>query len=323
MFKILFLCALSLPTFADSGDLFGELFGRQKRPGPRISYGVQQFETKGQRQGPHELALRHHELSASTPLTKLSDRQWKLSVDSQLDETKTRAKFQNGDSVPRQLWEASTTLSHLRKLESDRTILASLTIGSKGDKLFHQFTDTQFTSNLIYQIPGENESGWLYTLNFSNSRTFLNYVPLPGFAYYFRPAESLRLVLGVPFLALFWNPFEKAVFSLSYFPINSLQTKFSYFLFGPAHFYLQGKFESAHYLLNERASSKDRLFRENINTSAGFSMPLEQNIFVDASVGYDFERRYYLGQKHSDRNGTNRLDFQNAPYASLKFTGAF
>jgi hypothetical protein len=322
--KLLLWWAL-LPALAQANvnDIFAELFGRPDRGGVKASYSLQQYETKGIKQSPDKISLRQHRGEASVPLSALSDKKWKLGFTANNDEIRSAARFPNGKPLPNSLWQAGASVSHLRMLANDRTLGASFFAGSYSDQPFGAARDLSFQGNLVYKIPGEDESAWLLFVNFSNTRGFLNYIPLPGAAYFFRAHPRLRLALGLPFVNVFWTPVDKLIVNLSYFPLYNAQAKVSYFFFGPAHAYVQAKYHSENYLLHDRRDKKERLFYEEALVNTGLMMPLERNILVDATIGYAFDRKYFLGKSSSARGDGQLRRPDHAPYASLKLVGSF
>jgi hypothetical protein len=320
--KAILLLFSSLTTHADMGEVFAELMGRPDRGGVKASYEVRQFETS--QIGGHMLGLRHHTAQLNMPLNSLSDRKWKLMLNGGLEEIRTNARFPSGRPLPNQVWNAGAGISYMRLTEEDRTVGGYFQVGSHGDRPFGAFRDTSIEATAFYKIPQENEAAWIFFLSFANDRGFLNYVPLPGAAYFFRPHDKLRLALGVPFVMAFWSPFEKAVASLTYFPVNRGQVKFSYFLFGPAHFYLGARYQSENSFPSDRSARKERFFYEEAVADIGFSMPLERYLLADVSAGYSFDRKYFLGEGQTDwkENGLI-VRAKKAPFATLRLTATF
>lgn len=323
--RSLSLLVFLLPFTAEASqaEIFGELFGRPSRPGVKSSYELDQYGKADQRQGTHSLNLRKHSFDLKVPLNRLSDKRWQFFHETRLEQTETNALLPSRHSIPQNLWQSHFGLMHIRELEEGKTFAGSFSFGSSSDALFSQLKDTILQSTLAYKKPSSEDSGWLYMLNWSTGRSFLNYYPIPGFAYYFRPLESVRLTLGVPFFIFFWTPFEKTVVNVTYFPLLNGQVKFSYFLFGPAHIYAQTKTGSENFLLKDRPSSKDRLFREEILSTVGVTMPLERSILADLHGGYSWERKYFLAHRTRAEKDVGTVRFQNAFYAGLKLTAIF
>lgn len=307
------------------GELFGELFGRpEKKPVTKFSYQARQYESSGLKNTGHKLTLRQHEVEAAIPLERDYNHSWKLFLNGTLDELKSQGRFPNGRPMPNALWDPSVGLNYKHEYEaSGHTLGANFNVGSPSDRPFGALRDLSFQLNMTYKVPKENESAWIFFLSFANNRGFLNYVPLPGFAYFFRAHERLRMLVGLPFVSLFWTPFEKTVVSFTYFPLRNAQARVSYFLFGPAHVYLQAKHQSKNYFLSDRTAPRERLFYEEGVVSAGVTAPLERYALADLNFGYSFDRQYFLGEKSSARKGDQRLSAGSAPFASAKLVLTF
>lgn len=312
-----------LAAHASMNDVFAELFGRPDRPSLKASYELRQLETEAVKQSDDKVELRQHAIDASIPLNNLSDKRWKLLLENRLDEVESNARFPDGRRLPRKLWDLKAGLSHLRQLEEERTVAGSFEIGSTSDQPFSAFRDTTFQGSAVYKVPTEAEAGWLFAVQWSNTRNFANYIPIPGIAYYFRPADSLRLALGVPFFVVFWSPFDKAVVNMSYFPLNVGQVRFSYFVFGPAQAYAQVKYQTKNYFLEGRQKKEERLFYEEAVAQVGFSMPLERNLLVDASAGLSFDRKYFFGEGTRDKKDGQLIRPDKGPFASLRLIATF
>lgn len=314
---------LPLAAHANVNEIFAELLGRPDRAGLKASYEMRQYESTPMKAGGGKLGLRQHSAEASIPLSRLSDKKWKLLFSGDVDEIRTNARFPNGRPLPNTVANVGAGLSHIRMLEGDRIVGGSFLLGSSGDQPFAAARDFSFQANLVYKLPAENEAAWIFLLSFANNRGLFNYAPLPGFAYFFRASEKLRIAVGLPFFTLLWSPLEKTVFSLSYFPLYNTQAKLSYFLFGPAHVFAQLKYQSKNFFLSDRRNDKERMFAEEAVANVGFAMPLERNILVDASAGYSFDRKFFLGEKITEKKLGQVVRPKNAPYASVRLVTIF
>ena len=69
-----------------------------------------------------------------------------------------------------------------RSLGDRRGWGAGASVGSASDVPFHSIHETIFSAAARYEIPSKERNSWVFLLNYSNNRTFLNNVPLPGVA---------------------------------------------------------------------------------------------------------------------------------------------
>lgn len=308
---------------ASMNDIFAELFGPpERKASSKASYSFRQHQSSVVQGTIDTVKLRQHSADLSIPISQDYDQKTKLLFNSSLDETHSATIFPNGRSMPGTLWNIEAGVSHTRNLEGDNTIAGSFMIGSPSNHPFSALRDTSLQGNLIYKIP-ENDNAWLLLLSFSNTRGFLNYIPLPGIAYSFKAAATLRVVAGIPFLSAFWTPFENTVVSFFYFPVYNSQLRVSYFLFGPAQIYFQAKYQSKNYFLTERADNKEKLFYDEAVLQGGVSMPLEKFVMSNLSVGYAFERKYFLGTKSSSWKDGQLRRLEKSPFVDLKLSFNF
>lgn len=319
-----FYLLFSALALANTNEIFAELLGgRPDRGNVRSSYEIRQYETTEIKNSTEMYGLRQHRLESTIPLQHLEDKKWKLFFQGFHQEIRSNFLFPNRRPMPNSLWKLGVGLSHSRLTEQNRTIGGNIFVGTNSDRPFGDSRDLVFQGNLVYKIPTEGENAWLFFLNFSNDRSFANYVPLPGAAYFFRASEDLRLALGVPFFFAFWTPFEKAVFNLSYFPLYNGQAKFSYFLFGPAHVYLQAKFEGENNRVSDRNNSKERLLQEEIQALLGFVMPLERRVLIEVNGGYSWDRKVFLGEGSSDRKLGQIARPEKTNFSTVKLSASF
>lgn len=323
--SFLFLFFISFSAHAAGEDIFGELFGRpEMRLQTKFSYGFTGVKEVDLKNSTQELRLRKHTLDGSIPLSSNLMNKWKLLLNGDYTEIKSAARFQNQRPMPNHLMDLGIGFSHSEALDNGSTFAQNLMVGSQSDRPFNSLREVSFSGNLIYKKPSGADNAWLFFMNIANNRGILPYIPIPGFAYFFKARENLRFMVGVPFFSTFWTPFDKTVFTFFYFPSRNASMRLAYFLFGPAHIYLSAKFQSENYLLSDRTDKKERFFYEDGISQLGFVMPLEQNLLLDGSVGYTFSRKYYLAQKTSDRKTTaNYLNPQNAGLLHLKLTAVF
>jgi len=59
-------------------------------------------------------------------------------------------------------------------------------VGSGSDRLFDSMRETTFRGMADLRVPSASGNAWIFLLAYSNSRYFLNNVPLAGVAYEFR-----------------------------------------------------------------------------------------------------------------------------------------
>jgi hypothetical protein len=308
---------------ANINELFLDLFGRPREARVRAGYEVRQWKERADNQ--RDLSFQRQQLfDLSIPVATSETQRWKIDLAGRLDELKGRAAFSNGREVPKRLWDLGVGLSHSRQLPGDRALAFSALVGSNGDQPFRRGRDTVAQGNLIYKIPAAGpEASWLFLLNFSNTRNFANYIPIPGVAYFFRPSETLRLSLGVPFFTALWTPTPKTILNVSYFPLNNAQARLSFFFFGPAQAYAQLRYQSKNYLTADRTDTRERLFYEEAILQVGVTSPVSKDLAFDLYGGRAFDRKFFFGQRTLDKARTEVLRPEAGPFAAIRLIASF
>ncbi|RZA06347.1 MAG: hypothetical protein EOP11_10615 [Proteobacteria bacterium] len=318
-------CLALLPSVARANinELFADLFGRPREAKVRAGYEARQWKERTDSAG--GLSYQRQQLfDLSIPVATSETERWKIDLAGRLDEVKGKIGFANGRLVPNRLWDLGLGFSHSRRLEGDRALAFSVLVGSNGDQPFRRGRDTVAQGNLIYKVPAAGpEASWLFLLNFSNTRNFANYIPIPGVAYFFRPTETLRLALGVPFFTALWNPTPKSILNVSYFPLNNVQARFSYFFFGPAQGYAQVRYQSKNYLTSDRTDIRERLFYEEAILQVGVTSPVSKDLAFDLYAGRAFDRKFFQGKRTLDKSRTEVLRPAAGPFAALRLIASF
>ena len=320
---LFFLC--SLPNFghaaAGGNDFFAELFAPGMNQGSRAK--LEQRVYARQFAGGSPFGLSQTRFETSVPVSGDPDNSWRANAFAEYDGIDSAAAFSNGRRMPNRLWDTGAGFSHSRLLEEGRTAGGSFTINSPSDRPFSAGRDLGFNLNLTYKIPQPDGNAWILFLSASNTRGFINYVPLPGAAYYFKTGKNLRGLVGVPFLLLLWQPADPWIVTTFYFPLRSGEIRVSYgrpFGFQP---YGLVNFRTRNYRLFDRAAEKERLFSEEAVAQLGLNFPIAKGLLCDVSGGTSFARRYFLAEKATDRQDTPRIAPDNALFAQAKVSANF
>lgn len=311
---------IALPAFAN--DFMGELMAP---PGMKIGNTAKaELRHYGAAEANHEsFRVQQSRLEISSPFAGEEGRGWRAKAFAEYDDIRTRAAFPNGRPVPNRLWDTGIGLSHHRALNADRLAGGNLTVSSASDRPFGAGRDLGFSLNLSYKVPAENEAAWLFFLSMSNTRGFLNYVPLPGFAYSFRAHARVRMVVGIPFALVFWRPADAWTVSFMYFPVRTAELRLSYGSpRGPQPFAL-ASFKTRNFRLYGRSDKEERLFVDEGLFQAGISSPLSRNLAVELSGGLAFARRYFLAKKVTEHASSPLVKAENAPFGQLQLRAFF
>jgi len=208
-----------------------------------------------------------------------------------------------GTRVPEKLWNVQAGGAFARRLAQRRAWGASLGAGSASDEPFRSIHETTARATVYGEWPSRERDSWLLFLNYSNNRSFLNNVPLPGAAYVFRePAPGLRAIIGLPFVSLDYRPTEGWRASLSVIGPTNASAEVSRRLRSEAWAYARYARDPSQWSLAGRTTRSDRLIFDRQEARAGLRLPLGAGLSADLSAGREFGRRFFEGRdaQHSD-----------------------
>lgn len=202
-----------------------------------------------------------------------------------------------GPEVPSKLWDLSGGLSYERELGERRRWGASAGVGSASDEPFRGMRETSVLATARYQIPSGERNAWIFLLNYSNNRPFLNNVPLPGFAYLIRGADDrFFALLGFPFIVVRAKPDADTALTFSFFGGASYAGEIARRVRGPLSLYVRGERVPQQWLRAGRASATDRLVFDFKDLRVGARAPLGSGLSADVSAGRAFDRSFYEGR---------------------------
>ena len=310
-------------SHANVHDVFSSLFGRPEKQVVKTSYEYRPYKSVNAEDSSHTLSSQSHDLSTSMPLNSDRDHYWKLLPGFEYREINTNALFPSGRVFPRRLWNPSLGASLYHLYSSGNSLVGSFAVSSPSDQPFSEWKNVAVQGTFVFKKIVDADTSWLFFIFFSNNRGILDYVPLPGVAYAFRPTKNLHLVLGIPFVSAIWSATDSFLITAFYLPPLAGSLKASYFLFGPAHIFAQIKTQTKSYFLNNRAIAAEKFFDLENVVQGGFSVPLEQHILVDISAGNSFGRKFFLGTQRKDQNSSQVRRTDNALFADAKLVVNF
>lgn len=223
--------------------------------------------------------------------------------------------------LPRQFYDNQASLNWKHQEDSSTFWGTSVSFGSASDQPFSSGDTSTLNITGTYSSSQDPTSRWVYFLNYSNNRTFLNHVPIPGFAYIMIPNADFVGVFGIPFAMIRWKFSER--WSTSHFlgPFV-LRSDLGYSINGPIQAYTSLESSPQTFYREGRAEKEDRFFYNESRWSLGLKTPLSQQIFVDLYGGLTFNRSVFEDKNYSlDHEDLIRL--QNRYLMGLQLTGRF
>lgn len=210
------------------------------------------------------------------------------------------------------------SVGYRRMYDDNRFGFVSLSYGSASDRPFKSSRDNTLSANYIHKF---NER-WFGVANYSNNRTFLNNVPLPGFFYVKEMTKEKALIFGFPIV--YWMTPLSNNWSFRYLGIlpwthraKLLYTKYKFFL--PYIGYEQAP---QTYFRDDRESKRDRFFwferRVGLGVEGGFPRGFRYDLFS----GLAFDRQFFEARNFSEKKNFV-IDLEKAPFVQLNLRYAF
>lgn len=233
----------------------------------------------------------------------------------------------SGVGAPDELWDLQVGGNYFHLIEKERIVGASLTVGSASDYPFWSFSETTFNVTGTMMFPGDNpKSRYLILVNESNNRPFLNYIPIPGFIWFYTPDPDDHLILGLPF-AGYTHRWTRVIgdqslnFSIFYLVPASMKAQLVQDLTSWWKIFAAVDFRQEMYLLRDRPSTTTRLFYAEKRAYGGTSFIFGPTV-LDFAAGYAFARSFFEAETYTDPlNGTANLNA--SVYLSAALTARF
>lgn len=173
----------------------------------------------------------------------------------------------------------------------------SVTYGSASDKPFENSSVSVLGATLTYKHDTSETNSWMYFLNYSNNRTFLNNLVLPGFAYSFmHPSKTRGGIIGLPFFSYWHRPTPKMFNSIFIFAPSVIRAQSAYMIWGPLQGNIKLDWSQLTYIREDSTHSKERLYFDSKRVSLGLKAFLSRSAFVELDFGRAFKRTLFNGE---------------------------
>lgn len=235
--------------------------------------------------------MSQQKVNISVPLT--SDVQNQFSLNSKWGQL-------NLETDPSHLYDAEFGFGY-RHLENQNEFWGlTSSIGSAGDQIFHSRTKTVWNVTGFYSTTRDPSSRWIWLVNDSNNRSFLNEIPLPGFAYLYRPSNDFLGVFGFPFVFIRWKMNE--LWTSQFFLLPYIyRAEFSRKITEPLSLYISAERNVQSYYRENRQKDQDRLFYSETRLVMGLKSPLSRFATAEIFGGFLFNRA--LGEDENFKEG--------------------
>ena len=259
-----------------------------------------------------DMSWSEYHLRGSVPITQNNDFEWLLDTNVAAKDIATTAVLPDADAgFPECLWDVSLSSVTRKRLKEGRIVGTHVTVGSPSDRPFATGDEISVNAAGSLQIPWSGlffgNAYYLLTLNYSNDRDFLQHVPLPGFGVV--QAGSSRapytdvLMFGVPFsmVALGSNQRHDPILKASYMLFREVHARFTLPVHDQVGLYASFDWDHEAYFRHDREDSDDRLFYYEKRVAGGVKWRPHENLSLDFSVGWAYDRFWFEGEDYGDR----------------------
>ena len=222
---------------------------------------------------------------------------------------------QSGMPFPDDLYDPQFGVDYVERLENGWVWGGMLGVSSPSDEPYNSFDEMEIELNSFVRIPHVDDNAWLVMLNFSTNREFLNFVPLPGFAYWYQPNDRFVATLGIP-LAFQYRPLEPLTLRASYIPLRNVFTEAAYDVTEQVQLFSGFEWSNERFLLADRRDDDDRLFYYEKRAQGGVRFSPRENISIELTGGFAFDREYFLGEDYDDRDDDG-FDVADSPFVDV------
>ncbi len=227
-----------------------------------------------------------------------------------------------GVGFPKSLWDVRAGFTQRRMFENRWLGVVSVSLGSPSDEPFASADEISGQATAFLRVPHGIRNAWVFFLNYSNDREFLNGLPLPGVSYQYEPSGKAKVLFGIPITSAEWKPVGNVKLRLTYLLLRTVHAGAEVRMFRRLTWRADFFWWSRRYRRANRTRDDDRLFYNEKKVEGGVRVSLGNSVWVDFSGGFAFDRFYFEGEDYDDR-GRNRLDLGDAVIGSFQIGTRF
>lgn len=207
-------------------------------------------------------------------------------------------------------------VSHKHDLREQRSLGVLASYGSASDRPFKNARDNTVMVNMTYLYNPK----WLWLVNYSNNRTFLNNVPLPGVAYIKEASREKSMIFGFPFIYIH-RPIFGHNFSYKYFALLPYNHRFrlNYNHFSFFKPYVSYEQAPRVFFDSDRTDKSLRNFWFDRKVAIGIEKSFGPLLKLDIQFGRAFDREFFQAESFMRaRKNVIRIDTENFLSFNLK-----
>lgn len=192
-------------------------------------------------------------------------------------------------------------------------------IGTTGRQLFNSENSRVVSLTYFSEWKTLTKNSWYFFLSYSNNRTTLNNIPLPGFAYGVK-GENYNWLVGFPFVFFNWRPMPW-IWTIFSSPFTSF-TDVAYVVSGPWQVMTGLAWQPRSYQNIAPDVDDERLLFEKKEWTIGGRMAFGPFHSASLAYVYQFDRRFFVGESITERNST-ATNLPDAGGVQLKLQTSF
>ena len=283
-----------------------------------LRYSINHDFNQGISDQPSGFTLNDHRLHVPGFQSLGPDHELAIYADMRFLDFRTNAMLPStGERFPEYLANPELSLVYKERISGDKIWGASLTVGSPSDRPFASIHELALDATAFLRLPAGQHDAWLLFINYSNAREGLQHVPMPGIAYVHEPSEDLSLLIGIPFTDLKYKPAPRWTLWASYIIPRGVHAKASYEFSDDLTIYGGFDWDSDVWFRHDRMDNDDRLFYYQKKLSGGVRWDITEDLYLDFSAGYNFDRFFFEGEDYDDRS-FNRINVGDGPFLALQ-----
>lgn len=206
-----------------------------------------------------------------------------------------RAPVGAGATIPKDLGSIAIGPFVRRKFEGGDIVTSDVQIGRSGTELGSASTATTVSANVFWARPKDDDGAqWIYLLSYSNSRSTLAGIPIPGFAY----MKSIKTETSQGLWAV-GAPFFFTIIRSQPWAATAFLSPFTAFvdagrtIFGP--FAIFARFGWLPQAFKVNGGPSERVLYEEFRTTVGLRAPVARWAMATLAVAYSDGRRVAWG----------------------------
>jgi hypothetical protein len=267
---------------------------------------------------PTTLGYTQQDFALSAPFWQDCRDEWSGSVHVRWEAFQTGAVLpDSGMPFPGDLWNVRLGTSYRHLFDNGWIGGANVSVGSASDQPFSTVNEMTAGVTAFLRVPQGEHNAWLFSLNYSTNSQVLNYVPIPGVAFFYAPAPWFQATIGFPFADVTYRPRDDLTLQVSYALLTNIHARATYRLAPRWGVYGGFDWENENYFRAERTDDRARFFYYDKRLTAGVRFNLARGVSLDLHGGYVFDRFYFEGRQLSDSDH-NRVSVGDGPYGAFQ-----